>query len=220
MFALGLYGALTLICASSALIGQAVVALCGRRACSWTAPAVGIAVLILVGGLTIRLPGRGTTAAVSVVMLLALSVTVLWRRRPEGLCEAARVGLPIAIAVTLAASLPFAAAGQFGELGVQVNNDLGIHLQNADWLRSHIGEQPAQVRAGYPVGPHGLVVLITELTGTGLREAFTALLIAVPVLVASASLAVLGNLPPSPPRSTSRARSRKPSWACSCSPSR
>ena len=79
---------------------------------------------------------------------------------------------------------------------MQVNNDLGIHLQNADWLRTHFGPEPVQVGQGYPVGPHGLVVAVAELTGANLREAFTALLIAVPVLVALASLSVLEDLAP------------------------
>ena len=196
MSALGLYGSLLVICVAAAIIGQAVAALCGRRTWSWIAPAVGMAVLIVVGGLTIRLPGRGTTAAVSVAGLVILSLVVLWRLRPSDLSEALRAGAPVAIVVALAASLPFAAAGHLGELGVRVNNDLGIHLQNADWLRTHAGDEPIQVGQGYPVGPHGLVVAVAELTGANLREAFTGLLIAVQVLIATTSLAVFGRLAP------------------------
>jgi hypothetical protein len=196
MSALGLYGSLLVICVAAAIIGQAVAALCGRRTWSWIAPAVGMAVLTVVGGLTIRLPGRGSTAAFCVAGLVILSLVVLWRLRPSDLSAALRAGAPVAIVVALAASLPFAAAGHLGELGVRVNNDLGIHLQNADWLRTHAGDEPVQVGQGYPVGPHGLVVAVAELTGANLREAFTGLLIAVQVLIAIASLAVFGGVAP------------------------
>lgn len=195
MSALPLYGSLVLIVLSSAVVGQATLTLCGWRRWSGVSPAVGVGVLILVAGLAIRLPGEGAAAAVVAVALTVASLVLLWRRRPVGLRDLVRDGLPVVVLATLAASLPFAAAGRFGELGVLLNNDLGIHLQNAEWLRTEIGPQPTQVAYGYPVGPHGVVIAVAELAGASLTEAFTALLMAVPVLAALAALEVLGDRP-------------------------
>ena len=57
--------------------------------------------------------------------------------------------------VALVLSIPFAVSGRWGMLGVGFNNDLGLHLAWAEWLRSGFGPAP---EAGYPLGPHGLAV--------------------------------------------------------------
>ena len=58
----------------------------------------------------------------------------------------------MAIVVVLVLSIPFAVSGRWGLLGVGFNNDLGLHLAWAEWLRSGFGPAPD---AGYPLGPHG-----------------------------------------------------------------
>ena len=47
-------------------------------------------------------------------------------------------------------------------LGVGFNNDLGLHLAWAEWLRSGFGPVPF---AGYPLGPHGLAVAVAAVPG-------------------------------------------------------
>jgi hypothetical protein len=196
MSPVGLYGSLVVICAASIIVGWAVLAAIGRREWSWLAPGIGLAVLVALGGLSVTLPGRATTAAVVVAVAIVISLAVLWRVRPSP-AAAVRVGLPIVLVTVLAASLPFAASGGFDVMGSNINDDLGWHLYNAEWLRTHEGIEPQQIREGYPIGPHGLVLAVSGLTGIGLPEIFTALLIAAAVTTALASLAVLGRLRPS-----------------------
>ena len=62
-------------CLGSLILGQAVLALCGARRWSWLAPAVGVAVMILLAVPAIHLPGRSATVAVATaVAILAHSV--------------------------------------------------------------------------------------------------------------------------------------------------
>jgi hypothetical protein len=208
MSPLGLYGSLIVILAGSAIAGRAILAASGWRRSSWLEPPIGLAALVTLTGLAIELPGRGITAGLAVGGLIACSALFLWMRSrpargayaPTG--EARNTGHELRTAASvvalavLAASIPFVAAGGFGVLGKQVNPDLGGHLYNAEWLRSHEGIQPDQLASGYPVGPHGLAVAVSEVTGAGLPESFTAMLIAVVAITAVASLAVFGELPP------------------------
>jgi hypothetical protein len=207
MSALGLYGALVVILAGSVIVGRAILSACRWRRWSWLEPAIGLAALVLVAGLSIGL-GRGIGAAISIAILVVASSLFLWSRSPPRRTDAQpeggyrdsrdtlRTGLAVALLTVLAASLPFAAAGDFGVLGKQVNHDLGGHIYNAEWLRSHEGIEPDQVASGYPVGPHGLAAAVHELTGIGLAESFTAMLITTAVVTALASLAVFRELPP------------------------
>jgi hypothetical protein len=188
----GLYGALALICLASAAVGWAALAVTGRREWSWLAPPLGLAVLVVLGA-TVLLPGRGVTASVVVGAAIVASVAYLARLRP-GARGALRIGLPVAALTVVAASLPFVAGGGLDVMGSYVNNDLAFHLYNAEWLRSHEGIEPQQIADGYPIGPHGLVVAIAGLTGIALPEVWTALLIAVAVATALASLRLLGSL--------------------------
>ena len=57
------------------------------------------------------------------------------------------------LATAVVLSIPFAISGRWGLLGVGFNNDLGLHLAWAEWLRSGLGPAP---EAGYPLGPHAL----------------------------------------------------------------
>jgi hypothetical protein len=185
-----LYGSLAFIFAASMAVGWAVLAAIGRREWSWLAPAVGLAVLILVSALTIRLPGRALTASLAVAAVIGASLLIVSRHAP-GLSAAARVGLPVVLACVAAASLPFAVGGGLDVLGPRVNDDLGLHLYYAEWLDSREGIEPAEVSGGYPIGPHALVLAVSGLTGAGLPATFTGLLIAVASITALASLAVL-----------------------------
>jgi hypothetical protein len=192
--ALGVYASLALICASSAIVGHGLRTALSDREWSWISPALGLAALLVVGGLAIRLPGRATTAAVVLAAIVLAALALLWRRglRAPG---AAGPGVAVLAAVVVAASVPFAAAGAFGVLGPDVNQDIVTHEVNAEWLRSHEGPEPPQVESGYPIGPHGLAATVSELTGAGLVESFTAILIAAAVAAALASLAALRDLP-------------------------
>ena len=67
--------------------------------------------------------------------------------------------------VALALAIPFAVSGRWGLIGVGFNNDLGLHLAWAEWLRSGFGPTP---EAGYPLGPHALATTVAAVPGIGL----------------------------------------------------
>src|ERR671924_555553 len=75
---LGTYACFVAVVAASIAVGQAVLALCGRRSWSWLAPAVGLAVITAVAWGTVRLPGEGVASA---VVLGGLVAAVLVRLR-------------------------------------------------------------------------------------------------------------------------------------------
>ena len=102
-----------------------------------------------------------------------------------------REGLPVALIMVLVLSIPFAVSGRWGLLGEGFNNDLGLHLAWAEWLRSGFGPTPD---AGYPLGPHGLAVAVAALPGIGLAQAFIGEIFAIGVLTALTALAALGEL--------------------------
>jgi hypothetical protein len=188
---IGTYVAGALICAASLLVGRALALLAGRASWSWLEPAAGLGAVLTVTGVLARAPGHGTSATIGVaLLLLAAAVVVLAARRPlEGRGEALRRGLPVAIAVTLVLSIPFAVSGRWGLLGVGLNNDLGLHLAWAEWLRSGFGPAPD---TGYPLGPHGLAVAVAAVPGIGLGQAFVGEIFAIGVLT---GLTALGALP-------------------------
>ena len=191
--ALDLYASVVLLLAASMVLGQGVLCACGRRAWSWLAPAIGLGTLVVVAGATIRLPGRDVTAIVAVGIALAASLALLWVRRPEA-PGAFRVGLPVAVAIVVAASLPFAAAGGFGAFQGK-SNDLGYYLYDAQWLQTHAGFEPAQITRGFPMGPPALAVVTAQAAGSAsLVATFTAFMIVVAVAAGLASLALFGEL--------------------------
>jgi hypothetical protein len=158
---------------------------------------VGLAVLVALGWVSVLLPGHGVTPAVVLGLVVAASLYVLWRRPPD-FRGTLRAGLPVVLVTVLVASLPFAAGGGFELLGTYVSNDLAFALHDAEWLRTHDGIKPQQISDGYPMGPHGLVVAVSALTGVGLPTAWTGLLIAVPVITALTSLHLLAGMRPIP----------------------
>jgi len=189
---IGTYATAALICAASLLVGRAIMALAGDGGSrAWLAPAVGFGAVLTVTGFLARAPGHATSAALGLVLLIVAAALLLWRR-PE---RHAGVGWPgalgLAVVVALVLSIPFAVSGRFGLLGVGFNNDLGLHLAWAEWLRNGLGPAP---EAGYPLGPHALAASVAALPGIGLGQAFVGEIFAIAVLTAWAAVAALEDL--------------------------
>lgn len=197
------YASAALICAVSLLVGRAVLSLAGRREWSWLEPAVGLGAVLTVTGLLARAPGHGTSATLGLAALVVVAALVLWwvgvrPSSPSGLQRTNagspwREGLPVAAAVVVVLSIPFAIAGHWGLLGVGFNNDLGLHLAWAEWLRSGFGPDPDP---GYPLGPHGLAVATATVPGIGLGQAFLGEIVAIGVLTGLTALGALRSLTP------------------------
>jgi hypothetical protein len=200
---IGTYVSAALICVASLLVGRALLLISGRRSWSWLEPAVGLAAVLAVTGVLARAPGHGTSATAGLVLLLLAAAIVVTTQRhradgPEADAyrpdsahrpgEALRQGLPVAIVVALVLSIPFAVSGRWGLLGVGFNNDLGLHLAWAEWLRSGAGPVPD---AGYPLGPHGLAVATAAVPGIGLGQAFVGEIFAIGILTGLTALAAL-----------------------------
>jgi len=194
MSALSLYGSIAALLVASALVGRAVLALAGWREWSWLEPALGLATLTAVAALTVRLPSAGVATGAAIGALVVASLVVVWRRGFP-VSEVARSGLLPLLLIVLAASVPFAASGRIDVLGPLFNSDLGFHLYKAEWLRTQAGAEPVDLVQGYPLGPYGLVVGLSEITRAGLPASFTALLIAVAGITALTSLAMFRDLP-------------------------
>ena len=190
---IGTYAAVLAVCGASLAIGQAAIALCGRREWSWLAPAVGLALLCAVCWATVRMPGDGIVSAVVVLVLVAASVAFL-RGRVDGGGEALRAGLPVGLIALAAVSLPFAVEGHFGILGTSFNPDMSQHLFAADRLAHGSGSQ--LLHQGYPLGPHAIVVALNKGLGISLVQGFSGLTVAVSVLASLTALAAFSDLPP------------------------
>jgi hypothetical protein len=185
------------IVAASLMVGRALLIACGWRQWSWLTPAVGVAALLAVTGTAAWLPGNRAPMLALTGAVLVASVAFLARNeRLSALRGPARVGLPIALMALLAACLPFAFNGRFGVLGPRVLPDLVEHLFIAEWLQTGAGPEPFKVTEGYPLGPHGLAIAAGTVLRAPLDAAFTALLIAVPVLTALTALSAAGELAP------------------------
>jgi hypothetical protein len=192
---IGTYAAVVAICAASSAIGQAAIGLCGARRWSWSAPAVGLALLCAVCWATVRLPGDGVVSALAVLVLTVAAVVYL-RGRVEGTGEALAAGRPVALGALLATALPFVAEGHFGILGTSFNPDMSQHLLAADRLAE--GNSSQLLVQGYPLGPHAIVVALNKGLGIGLVQGFTGLNIAVAVLASLTALAAFRDLPSIP----------------------
>jgi hypothetical protein len=190
---LATYASVIAVCAASLAIGQAALALCGRRRWSWLAPASGLALVTALCWASVRLPGDGTISAVAVLVVTTASLIFL-RGRIKDAGEALRDGAPVAIAALVAASLPFIVGGRFGILGTSFNPDMSQHLLAADRL-AH-GSDSQLLAQGYPLGPHAIVVALNKGFGVGLVQGFGGLTLAVAVLASLTALAALGDLQP------------------------
>ena len=189
---IGTYASAALICAASLLVGRAILSLAGRRSWSWLEPGVGLAAVLAVAGVLARAPGHGTSVTLGVVALLVVAALLVWRL-PYEAPGALRAGLPVAIVVAVVLSIPFAVSGRWGLLGVGFNNDLGLHLAWAEWLRSGFGPAPD---TGYPLGPHGLAAATAAFPGIGLGQAFVGEIVAIGVLTGLTALGALRELAP------------------------
>jgi hypothetical protein len=187
---IGTYASAALICAASLLVGRALLSLAGRRTWSWLEPGFGLAAILTVTGVLARAPGHGTSVTLGLLLLLAVAAVLVWRL-PYEAPGALRVGLPVALVVLVALSIPFAVSGRWGLLGVGFNNDLGLHLAWAEWLRSGFGPAPDP---GYPLGPHGLAVATAAFPGIGLGQAFVGEIVAIGVLTGLTALGALRKL--------------------------
>ncbi|HET8813643.1 MAG TPA: hypothetical protein VFM51_01655 [Solirubrobacterales bacterium] len=189
------YGAVLAVCASSLVIGQAAVRLCGGRHWSWLSPAVGLALLCMVCWGTVRLPGDGVFSALVVAALTVGSAAYVWGRVENG-GDALRAGWPVALVALLAASLPFAVEGHFGILGTGFNPDMSQHLLATDRLAD--GHSSQLLNQGYPLGPHSVVVALNKGLGIGLVQGFSGLTVAVAILTSLTALTAFGDLRPIP----------------------
>jgi hypothetical protein len=188
----GTYASAALICAASMLVGRALFSISGREEWSWLEPAVGFGAIISVTGLLARVVGHGTSATLGTLLLVIAAAVVVFRGRHRG-PGALAAGLPVAVAVALILTIPFLVSGRWGLIGVGFNNDLGLHLAWAEWLRSGFGPTPD---AGYPLGPHGLAVAVAAVPGLSLGQAFLGEIFAISVMLGLTSLAALDELGP------------------------
>jgi hypothetical protein len=187
---LGTYIAAGLICGASIVTGRAIFAALGREGWTFLEPAVGLAALLTVAGFLARFPGHADTATAGVVAMLLVSAAAFrlpYRHRGWA------IGVPVALLIGMAASIPFAISGRYGLLGVGFNNDLGLHLAWTEWLRDGLGPSP---QAGYPLGPHALSAALSILTGIDPDKAFTGFLLAIAVITGWTGLAAMRELRP------------------------
>lgn len=177
-----------LVCAGAVLVGQLALRLCGALEWSWSAPAVGIAVLMLAGMPALKLPGGTVTTAVVLGALLVAGI-VHAVRAPEQ--RMPLTGLLAGAPVLLAALVPFAGAGRAGTLGVTFNNDMASHLLWAEGIRSDQVAGVNELTDDYPLGPHALVATLSEALGARMDLVFAGLLVAIPVLLGWTALGAM-----------------------------
>ena len=161
---LAIYASTALILLASLLIGRAILVAArlaaGRRDAGlaarpdWLSGAVGFAALVTVTPFLLRLPGRATTTAILLGLLLVAAAAVVWRDPERG-----RPDWPAAATVLIVvalASIPFLVNDRVGVLGEGIyTNDHAAQLYWADWLQHGFGPEPSAVRFGYPIGPAG-----------------------------------------------------------------
>ncbi len=191
----GTYLSAGTILLASLLVGRAVMLLLGRRRASYLEGAAGLALLILVCTVAIRLPGHQATSIGCCAVLVAASLVFLIVRPESIFGPAFGIAVPVALVSGLVASFPFIASGHIGIPGVGLNNDLAMHLVDVDYLVDPSRPQPQSVVNGYPLGPHSLVGTVVSVYGTQPLYGWLGLLVAVPVLTGITALASLKEFP-------------------------
>ena len=179
-------------CLAALFIGQATLRLAGAAEWSWLAPAVGLAVTLLIAAPAADAPGGTTTIAV-LLALLTLAAAVWCLRSPRHRPPLA--DLVAAAPVALLVLVPFLAVGREGILGVTVNNDMQAHLLFAEAFLNSAVEGAFPTPADYPLGPHGAAAILSDGLGVELDAAFSGWTMAVPVVNAWTVLAVARRAP-------------------------
>ena len=178
------------MCCGALLLGQAALRLCGATAWNWSAAPVGLSVMIVLAVPALHVPGRATTIAVLLAVLLVAAVTSTVRdRASRPPLDALLAAIPLLVLVLV----PFASAGYAGTLGVGFNNDMAAHLGWADAYRSAEFARTFEISPWYPLGPHALVATIADGLGLATDEVFAGLTAAIPILI---GLTALGALSP------------------------
>jgi hypothetical protein len=167
------------------------------RVAGWLAPALGLSAAMVLALAAVRLPGKTWAAVAALATALVVAAVVLGRggidRRDVRVAAAA--GIPVAVILLAACSLPFVAYGDIGELGPGYSSDPFFHIGQADAMRS-VGLDAGLITAGYPLGPHALVATLGVGLGIATEPVFLGLLLAIPVLAGLTALAGLGDLAP------------------------
>ena len=172
-------------------VGAAALRACRRPAGTGYGAAVGLAVLLVVASLAIKLPGDAATAAALLGLVIVASAVYARRellRAPP---------LPVVVAtvvLALALTVPFVVTGGVGVPGIGINYDMSNHVTWAESLRSEGIDRPLPLPVGYPLGPHALVASVAEVLGTDTARAFVGLLMAIPLLTLLAALPLLESL--------------------------
>jgi hypothetical protein len=190
--AVATYASFLLILGSATLIGQATFIACGRRKMNRLAPAVGLGALCPLAWWTVRLPGEGTAAIVALGLITVIAGFVVFTFA-EGLSGALRVAVPVELCAVVIASLPFIVEGRFGILGTGLNPDMSQHLFAVDRLADGMSER--LIAGGYPLGPHSIVIAVSQL-GPNTVHAFGGLMLATAVAACLAGLRLLERLAP------------------------
>ena len=186
-----------LIVAGSLAVGQAALALCGRREWTWYSGPVGLAVLLVAAGAAAGLGARGTVLAIVLAVLVLAGVVALAVGGVRGGVPGPAAGA--AAISALFAAIPFIAAGTVGILGVGlVNDDMASHLLLADWIADGFRPEPVLIDQGYPLGPHAMVAGLGTLLGASSIDVFAGLVLAIPALTALVAYEALDGLATGP----------------------
>jgi hypothetical protein len=191
----GTYVSAGIILLASLLVGRAILLALGRKRASFLEGAVGLATLILVCTVAIRLPGDQATSIACCAILVVASIVFLLMRSGSMTGPGVGIAIPVGLICLLLASFPFIASGHIGIPGVGINNDMAMHLVDVDYLVDQSRPTPQSVINGYPLGPHSLVATVVSVLGTQPLWGWLGLLVAVPVLTGITALGALGELP-------------------------
>jgi hypothetical protein len=197
---LSVYAIAIFLCLASVAVGETALRLCGYPAWSQLAPAVGLSTLVALACAVIWLPGHQITAGVILALVVVGSaVRLATAGAPAAGAPAAGLrgrrpwpavtNLTVGVVTLLAVSIPFVVNRHTGIFGVSIDDDFAAHLP---WASSLFESVPGtSIFPGYPLGPHSLAASLAGLFGTDVEPAFTAILLAVPVLTALTAQALL-----------------------------